>query len=113
MPHISLTIASSVALFIVAGLCEIGGGYLVWRWWRDGGPIVLGALGAVLLVAYGFVPTYQPANFGRVYAAYGGVFVVLSVLWGWGADGIAPDRFDLLGSALCLGGVAVIMYWPR
>jgi small multidrug resistance family-3 protein len=65
------------------------------------------------LVLYGIVPTYQPAHFGRVYAAYGGVFVVLSVLWGWGVDRVVPDRFDLLGAALCLAGVGVIMYWPR
>jgi len=60
-----------------------------------------------------FVPTLQPAHFGRVYAAYGGVFVVLSLLWGWWIDGRAPDRADLAGAALCIAGVAVIMYWPR
>src|SRR6266581_4627874 len=59
------------------------------------------------------VPTYQPAHFGRAYAAYGGVFVLLAILWGWGVDRIAPDRWDVLGGALCLGGVAMIMYWPR
>ena len=67
-----------------------------------------GALGL-----YGVVPTYQPADFERVYAAYGGVFVALSILWGWGVDRIAPDQYDLLGGGLCLAGVAVIMYWPR
>jgi small multidrug resistance family-3 protein len=66
-----------------------------------------------VLFLYGIVPTYQPAHFGRVYAAYGGVFVILSILWGWGVDRIAPDRYDLLGGGLCLAGVAVIMYWPR
>jgi small multidrug resistance family-3 protein len=103
----------SVALFFLAGLCEIGGGYLVWQWWRNGAAWVLGLLGAGMLVLYGIVPTYQPAHFGRVYAAYGGVFVILSIAWGWAIDGVAPDRFDLLGSALCLAGVVVIMYWPR
>lgn len=103
----------SLALFVVAGLCEIGGGYLVWQWWRNGAAWGVGFAGAALLVGYGFVPTYQPAHFGRVYAAYGGVFILLSVLWGWTVDRIAPDRFDLLGGALCLAGVAVIMYWPR
>jgi small multidrug resistance family-3 protein len=66
-----------------------------------------------VLLLYGIVPTYQPAHFGRVYAAYGGIFVVLSIIWGWGVDRIAPDRYDLLGGGLCLAGVAVIMYWPR
>jgi small multidrug resistance family-3 protein len=73
----------------------------------------VGLVGAVALVAYGIVPTYQPAHFGRVYAAYGGVFVVLSLAWGWGVDRIAPDRFDLAGAALCLAGIGVIMYGPR
>jgi small multidrug resistance family-3 protein len=103
----------SLALFAAAGLCEIGGGYLMWQWWRNGAVFVVGLLGAVALVLYGLVPTYQPAHFGRVYAAYGGVFVVLSLAWGWGVDRIAPDRFDLAGAALCLAGIGVIMYAPR
>jgi len=106
-------IARSLALFVLAGLCEIGGGYLVWQWWRTGASWLVGLLGAAILVLYGIVPTYQPAHFGRTYAAYGGVFVLLAILWGWGVDRIAPDRWDVLGGALCLGGVAVIMYWPR
>ena len=85
------TISASVTLFILAGLAEIGGGYLVWLWWRDGRPWPLGLLGAILLVAYGIIPTYQQAHFGRVYAAYGGVFVALSLFWGWKIDGIRPD----------------------
>ena len=103
----------SVALFGLAGLAEIGGGYLMWLWWRDGRPWHIGLLGALILVLYGIVPTYQPAHFGRVYAAYGGVFVVLSVLWGIAVDRIMPDRWDVLGAGLCLVGVAVMMYMPR
>jgi small multidrug resistance family-3 protein len=103
----------SVVLFALAGLAEIGGGYLVWQWWREGRPWPVGLVGAVVLVLYGIVPTYQAAHFGRVYAAYGGVFVVLSLLWGLAVDGVAPDRYDLAGAALCLLGVAVIMYAPR
>jgi small multidrug resistance family-3 protein len=103
----------SIGLFLAAGLCEIGGGYFVWQWWRNGAPALVGALGAVALVLYGIVPTYQPAHFGRVYAAYGGWFVILSVLWGAVIDRIPPDRFDLLGAAVCLLGVAIIMYAPR
>jgi small multidrug resistance family-3 protein len=106
-------VALSLALFILAGLFEIGGGYLVWRWWRDGAPWAWGAAGATILALYGIVPTYQAAHFGRVYAAYGGVFVVMSVAWGWAIGGVRPDGFDLVGVLICLAGVAVIMYAPR
>jgi small multidrug resistance family-3 protein len=102
-----------LGLFLLAGLCEIGGGYLVWLWWRQGGSWVLGLAGGLVLFLYGIVPTYQPTHFGRVYAAYGGIFVVLSLAWSWGIDGIVPDRYDLIGALLCLAGVGVIMYWPR
>lgn len=106
-------IAKSFLLFGLAGLCEIGGGYLVWQWWRNGAQEVIGILGAVTLVLYGIIPTYQTAHFGRVYAAYGGVFIVLSMFWGWGVDRIAPDHFDMLGGVISLAGVAVMMWWPR
>ena len=106
-------VARSVALFLIAGLMEIGGGYLVWLWLREGRGIVLGALGGMLLFVYGVVPTLQPAHFGRVYAAYGGVFVVLSLLWGWWIDRHRPDGADIAGATMCIAGVAVIMYWPR
>ena len=75
--------------------------------------LFLGALGGLILFLYGVVPTFQPAHFGRVYAAYGGVFVVLSIIWGWLIDKRMPDRFDLIGGFICVIGVVVIMYWPR
>ena len=103
----------SVLLFIVAGLLEIGGGYLVWLWLRNGRSVVMGVIGGLMLFTYGVIPTLQPAHFGRVYAAYGGVFVVLSLLWGWWIDGARPDRFDIIGGILCIVGIAVIMYAPR
>ncbi len=106
-------IARSLFLFLLAGLCEIGGGYLIWLWIRDERGPWFAVLGAVVLVLYGIIPTFQPANFGRVYAAYGGIFIVLSILWGWQIDKIAPDRFDLLGGLVALVGVIIIMYWPR
>jgi len=106
-------IAKSVGLFVLAGLCEIGGGYLIWQWWRQGAPWLMGMLGAAVLFLYGIVPTYQPVHFGRAYAAYGGIFVALSIVWGWGVDLIAPDRYDLVGGLTCLVGVGIIMYWPR
>ena len=103
----------SLLYFVAAGLCEIGGGYLVWLWLRENRPFYYALVGALVLVLYGVIPTLQPASFGRVYAAYGGVFVVLSILWGWRIDKISPDRFDLIGGAVALVGVFIIMYWPR
>lgn len=109
-----MAIARSLALFVAAGLAEIGGGYLVWRWLRDGAPVIVGVLGAAVLVLYGVIPTFQrSADFGRVYAAYGGVFVVASLLWGWGIDGQQPDRYDWAGALIVLAGVAVIYFAPR
>jgi len=98
----------SLCYFILAGLCEIGGGYLVWLWLREAKPIGYGLAGAVVLVLYGAIPTLKPAHLGRVYAAYGGIFIVLSILWGWKVDRIAPDRFDLTGGLVALIGVAII-----
>jgi small multidrug resistance family-3 protein len=103
----------SVTYFLVAGLLEIGGGYLVWLWLREHRPAWMGLIGGLALAAYGVIATLQPANFGRVYAAYGGVFIVLSLAWGWGIDGYGPDHWDLLGGALCLLGMTLIMYAPR
>ena len=108
-----MKIIQSLLFFILAGLCEIGGGYLIWLWLRENKNIGHGLAGAAALVLYGVVPTLQPANFGRVYAAYGGVFIILSVLWGWHIDKIIPDKYDLIGSIIALVGVLVIMYWPR
>ena len=108
-----MVIAKSLMFFVLAGLCEIGGGYLVWQWLRHGKDRWLGLVGGVVLALYGVVATFQPASFGRVYAAYGGVFIVMSILWGWRVDKVTPDRFDLIGGAICLAGMLVIMYWPR
>lgn len=108
-----MVITKSLFYFVLAGLCEIGGGYLVWLWLREGKSIWFALFGAVVLVLYGVIPTLQPAHFGRVYAAYGGIFIVLAILWGWKIDNITPDRFDLIGGTISLIGVFVIMYWPR
>ncbi|MBD3886153.1 YnfA family protein [Phormidium tenue FACHB-886] len=108
-----MTKVFSILVFVLAGLCEIGGGYMIWLWLREEKSAWLALGGAILLTVYGFVATLQPANFGRVYAAYGGIFIILSILWGWWIDHIAPDRLDWVGAAIILVGVLVMMYIPR
>ncbi|MBH0777783.1 YnfA family protein [Nocardia bovistercoris] len=109
-----MTVARSILLFLLAALAEIGGAWLVWQGVREHrGAAWIGA-GIIALGLYGFVATLQPdANFGRILAAYGGVFVAGSLLWGMAFDGFRPDRWDVTGAAICLIGVAVIMYAPR
>ncbi|WP_138495476.1 YnfA family protein [Paenibacillus pinistramenti] len=103
----------AAVLFVIAGLAEIGGGYLIWLWLRDGKSLLYGMFGAVLLIAYGMVATVQSfSSFGRVYAAYGGIFIVLSILWGWWVDRKSPDAYDWAGMAICLIG-ALVMLAPR
>lgn len=106
-------ILSSFFFFILAGLCEIGGGYLIWLTLRENKPWWVGAIGGLILIGYGVVATWQPANFGRVYAAYGGIFIVMAILWGWKVDGVIPDRYDIIGGIIALIGMLIIMYAPR
>ena len=103
----------SILLFFLAGLCEIGGGYLVWLWLREDFSFVLGAIGGFVLFLYGIVPTFQKTHFHRVYAAYGGVFIVMSVFWGWLIDGVTPDRYDIIGAIIAVVGILIIFYYPR
>jgi small multidrug resistance family-3 protein len=104
----------SLPLFAAAAVTEIGGAWLIWQGWREHRGLWWVAAGIVSLGVYGFVATLQPdPNFGRILAAYGGVFVAGSLAWGVLLDGFRPDRWDLIGAALCLAGVAVIMYAPR
>ena len=101
-------------LFVLAGFAEIGGGWMVWQWLRLGRPWLWGLAGGLLLVLYGVIPTWQTeTNFGRIYAAFGGVFVVLSLLWGWQIDGWQPVRYDLLGALVVLVGIAIMLWSPR
>jgi small multidrug resistance family-3 protein len=104
----------TILLYVLAGLAEIGGGWLVWQWLREGRGVLLGVIGGLVLFAYGVIPTLQTEpEFGRVYAAYGGIFVVLSLLWGRVVDGWRPDRFDLIGAAVVLVGVVLIIWGRR
>jgi len=109
-----VSVARAIALFVVAAVAEIGGAWLIWQGVREHrGAARIGA-GIAALAADGFVATLQDANnFGRVLAAYGGIFVAGSLAWGIVADGFRPDRWDYLGAAICLIGVGVIMFAPR
>jgi small multidrug resistance family-3 protein len=108
------TILYVIILFILAGLAEIGGGWLVWQWLRAGRPLHWAVGGSLLLVLYGIIPTLQPeTHFGRVYAAYGGVFVLLSLLWGWRMNGWQPDRYDLTGAFVVLVGITIMLAAQR
>ena len=109
-----MEVARALVLFALAGLAEIGGGWLMWQWLRADRPWAWGVAGALVIVTYGVIPTFQAdPHFGRVYAAYGGVFIVLSLLWGRLFDGFQADRWDALGAAICLLGVLVIFFGPR
>ena len=109
-----MAIPQSVLLFVLAAFAEIGGAWLVWQGVREQRGLLWIGAGVIALGLYGFIATLQPdANFGRILAAYGGVFVAGSLLWGMVVDGFRPDRYDVVGALLCLVGVAVIMYSPR
>jgi small multidrug resistance family-3 protein len=109
-----MTVLRSLVLFVLSALAEIGGAWLVWQGVREHRGWMWIGSGVIALGVYGFVATLQTdAHFGRILAAYGGVFVAGSLLWGVVADGFRPDRYDVMGALLCLVGVAVIMYSPR
>ena len=112
MRHV--TVLRSILLFLLAALAEIGGAWLVWQGVREHRGLLFMGAGVVALGAYGFVATLQPdSHFGRILAAYGGIFVAGSLGWAMLVDRFRPDRYDLIGALLCLAGVAVIMYAPR
>lgn len=109
-----MTVLRSIVLFVMAAVAEIGGAYLVWQGVREKRGIVFIGAGVLALGLYGFVATFQPSpHFGRILAAYGGVFVAGSLAWGIIFDGFRPDRYDIIGAGIALIGVAVIMYAPR
>ncbi len=104
---------SSFSLFFLAALAEIGGGYLVWIWIKQKKKIIFGIVGGIILFTYGIIPTFQPADFGRVYAAYGGFFIVSSILWGIVIDRKKPDRYEIIGAIIAVIGASLIFYAPR
>jgi small multidrug resistance family-3 protein len=106
-------ILPTLLLFLLAALAEIGGGYLIWLWLKNHKGVLLGLIGAVILFMYGIIPTLQPANFGRVYAAYGGIFIISSIVWGFLVDRKKPDRYEISRSIIAFCGGLVIFYSPR
>ncbi|MCT9931933.1 YnfA family protein [Planotetraspora sp. A-T 1434] len=109
-----MTVARSLVLFLLAALAEIGGAWLVWQGVREQRGLLWAGAGFVILGLYGLVATFQPdGNFGRILAAYGGVFVAGSLVWGMVVDGFRPDRWDAIGAIVCILGVLIIMYAPR
>lgn len=108
-----MPILQSFAYFFLAGLCEIGGGYLVWLWIKEERAWWYGLLGSLILILYGVVATWQSTGFGRTYATYGGIFVIMSILWSWKVANVRPDKYDLIGALIILAGITVIMYSPR
>lgn len=109
-----MTVVRTIVLFALAAVAEIGGAWLIWQGVREDRGLAWIGAGIAALGAYGFVATLQADNnFGRILAAYGGIFVAGSLAWGIVADGFRPDRWDYLGAAICLIGVGVIMFAPR
>jgi len=108
-----ITFITIVIIFFAAALLEIGGGYLVWTWIKKRKPWFFGLLGGLILFIYGIILTLQPANFGRVYAAYGGIFIVSSIIWGAIIDKKTPDRYEIIGALITFTGALIIFFAPR
>ncbi|WP_234998031.1 YnfA family protein [Parabacteroides sp. Marseille-P3160] len=106
-------ILKSILIFILAGICEIGGGYLIWQTVREGKSLWYGILGGIIMVLYGLVATLQASDFAKVYATYGGFFIVLSLLWAFIFDKYTPTKYDIIGALIALLGVCIIYYSPR
>ncbi len=100
-------------IFVIAGIFEIGGGYLIWMWLRKGYGLGYGLLGALILAGCAVVTTFQSASFGRVSATYGAFFIVMSLIWAYYFDNFKPDRYDIIGSLVCIAGAAIIYLAPR
>ncbi|MGM5629843.1 YnfA family protein [Apibacter raozihei] len=106
-------VLKSVLIFILAGICEIGGGYLIWQSLKEGKSLIWALAGGIILVLYGIVATFQESNFAKVYATYGGFFIVLSLLWAYIFDKYTPTKYDIIGALVSLIGVCIIYYSPR
>jgi len=103
----------TVALFIATAIAEIVGCYLPYLWLKKEGSVWLPIPAAVSLAVFVWLLTLHPSAAGRVYAAYGGVYVSVAILWLWVVDAVRPSPYDWLGVAVCLVGMAIIMFSPR
>lgn len=108
-----MEILKSLSIFVLSGLCEIGGGYMIWQWLKQDKPLWYGLAGAIIMVFYGVVATWQTASFAKVYATYGGFFIVMSLLWAMKFDKYVPDKYDIIGGVIALAGVCIIYYGKR
>ena len=108
-----MPIIKSIVIFVLAGFCEIGGGYLVWLWLREGKPVWIGLSGGLILALYGAVATLQTSNFAKTYAASGGFFIVLSLLWACKFDKYSPTRYDIAGALIALLGVLYYLLFAQ
>lgn len=106
-------ILTTFSLFLLAALLEITGGYFVWLWLKKHKRLVFGVIGGLILFVYGIIPTLQPSNFGRVYAAYGGIFIISSIIWGFVVERKKPDIYEIIGSLIAVIGASIIFYSPR
>lgn len=100
-------------IFVLAGLFEIGGGYLIWLWVKEEKPIWYSLFGGILLICYGFVATFQPNNFARTYAVYGGIFIIMSLIWAYKFDNFKPDKYDIIGAIVVFVGISIILFTKR
>jgi len=105
------SIASAVSIYAAAALAEIAGCFAFWAWLRSGYSAVWVGPGLLCLVVFAWLLTWSPGEFaGRAYAAYGGIYIAMSLLWLWLAEGQRPDRWDLVGAALCILGAGVVLF---
>ncbi|MDP3439794.1 MAG: YnfA family protein [Azonexus sp.] len=103
----------TILLFLVTAVAEIVGCYLPYLWLREGKSIWLLLPAALSLALFAWLLTLHPTAAGRVYAAYGGVYIFVAILWLWAVDGIRPTAWDVVGSLVALAGMAIIMFGPR
>jgi len=103
----------TIALFLVTAVAEIVGCYLPYLWLKQDKSIWLLIPAAISLSLFAWLLTLHPTAAGRVYAAYGGVYIFTAILWLWLVDGIKPTTWDILGSLVALTGMAIIIFSPK